>query len=407
MRNWSELNHDLLGEIVLKLAAIEDFVYFSVVCRSWNRASSLVKCTWKPTMPYLLLAKNEFQNPKFLRKVYSLSSDRCYKLSLPHTFRFRCWGSAFGWIVIQAGPSCITNPFTNARIRLPFVPTMWCEVTPLDNEDELATFYRQVTTRKLVVIQDVESGNDGGNDGGNGLIVFAMHTNWKRSLAFARPGDLTWTSVVAPRQPFTFRAADVVRRDRLVLILYEDSSVGYVELSDLSKSINLEQSSVQAKEFVPSPSPGDFKPRLSGMHLLEMYLVDSFGSLLMVLRHKSTKWDPNGEVSEDEVYKTVRFEVFGIDFKTKKWDRLKDLGDVALFVGDNQSMSVRASDCRNCKSNCIYFTDDCDELWDLPGYAGGHDMGFYDLEDGKIYQFYKGGNVHSTHCTPFWFVPHF
>ncbi|XP_074297040.1 putative F-box protein At5g60060 [Silene latifolia] len=234
-----------------------------------------------------------------------------------------------------------------------------------------------------------------------------MHTDWRKLLAFSRPGDLTWSTVIPP-WPLTRsrRTADVVCRDRLVLILYEDASVGYVDLSDLSKSTNFEQF-VQAKEFFPSPSPGAFKARLSGLHLLEMYLVESFGSLLMVLRHKNTCWVPNGEVSEDEVYKTVSFEVFGINFKTKKWDPVKDLGDVALFVGDNQSISVRASDCRNCKSNCVYFTDDCDELWDLPRNLGGHDMGFYNLEDGKIYQFYRGRDIHSGFCTPFWFVPHF
>ncbi|XP_074297034.1 putative F-box protein At5g55150 [Silene latifolia] len=402
MGNWSELDYDLLGEIVLKLDAIQDFVHFSVVCRSWNRASSLVKSKWKPSMPCLLLAENHTENPAFLRKILSLDNDKCYQLSLPHTFGARCWGSNCGWVVTidLSRQIYMYNPFTKARLGLPPQPTLPNQDPPLDNEEEDAILTRMVSIRKAIVVKD-----------GNDLIVLAMHSNWKRFLSFARPGDVTWTPIVPPWPvegtpailPFSQRTADVVCKDGSILILYEDASVGGLDLSDLSKSRKSEHF-VKAKQFLPSSEV--FKNRLN-KHLQEMYFVESLGKLLIVLRHKRNVWDPDSQVNEDEIYKTDRFEVFAFDSEARKWEQVTELGDVALFVGDNQSISVRASDCRNCKSNCIYFTDDCDEFWNLPPKFGGHDIGFFDLADGKFHQFYGGDDVNSDFCTPFWFMPHF
>jgi hypothetical protein len=55
------------------------------------------------------------------------------------------------------------------------------------------------------------------------------------------------------------------------------------------------------------------------------------------------------------------------------------LGDQALFLGINQSLSLPAREC-GFKANNIYFTDDSRSiLYDSTLY-GGYDLGCYDLE---------------------------
>ncbi|MBA0801304.1 hypothetical protein Gohar_011677 [Gossypium harknessii] len=47
-----------------------------------------------------------------------------------------------------------------------------------------------------------------------------------------------------------------------------------------------------------------------------------------------------------------------LDSEGWEWREMKNIGDCALFVGDNISLSAVASDFCGCQSNCIYFIDD-------------------------------------------------
>ncbi|TYH55721.1 hypothetical protein ES332_D09G254400v1 [Gossypium tomentosum] len=51
-------------------------------------------------------------------------------------------------------------------------------------------------------------------------------------------------------------------------------------------------------------------------------------------------------------------ELLLLDSEGWEWREMKNIGDCALFVGDNNSLSVVASDFCGCQSNCIYFIDD-------------------------------------------------
>ena len=70
------------------------------------------------------------------------------------------------------------------------------------------------------------------------------------------------------------------------------------------------------------------------------YLVESpEGDLLRVIKHEG------GFV----IYKLQWFS------KNPRWEEVMSLGDVAVFLGDNHSISVRASDFAGCRPNSIYF----------------------------------------------------
>ncbi|KAK2664019.1 hypothetical protein Ddye_002593 [Dipteronia dyeriana] len=127
----------------------------------------------------------------------------------------------------------------------------------------------------------------------------------------------------------------------------------------------------------------------------------SAGKLLEVVRNGV---QPIGSVS----YGTYVFQVLEVDLSTNKWSQFKDLGNRALFLGDNSSFSVEVSDISNIKPNCIYFTDDCQEMYyDLPK-GGGKDMGIYNLQDGSIERiepYFKGRskcNLYDPVAPPMW-----
>ncbi|XP_021769494.1 uncharacterized protein At1g65760-like [Chenopodium quinoa] len=74
---------------------------------------------------------------------------------------------------------------------------------------------------------------------------------------------------------------------------------------------------------------------------------------LMVFRYKMELYDdPTWE------YQTINFKVYKFNFETKIWVQVNDLGDVAMILGSNTSMSIRASRIHNCRRNCIYFSND-------------------------------------------------
>jgi hypothetical protein len=63
----------------------------------------------------------------------------------------------------------------------------------------------------------------------------------------------------------------------------------------------------------------------------------------------------------------IRFDVFKLDEKKKKWIQLRTLGDRVLFVDHEFSFSASASDLHVAKGNCIIFTRNslygrCDDL---------------------------------------------
>ncbi|MBA0786682.1 hypothetical protein Gotri_027730 [Gossypium trilobum] len=86
------------------------------------------------------------------------------------------------------------------------------------------------------------------------------------------------------------------------------------------------------------------------------YLVESpAGELLLVKKIKMWHWHENVGYNNTEGAKVWNLK---LDSEGWEWREMKNIGDCALFVGDNNSLSVVASDFCGCQSNCIYFIDD-------------------------------------------------
>lgn len=104
------------------------------------------------------------------------------------------------------------------------------------------------------------------------------------------------------------------------------------------------------------------------------------------------------------------FRVFRLDFEgvKGKWVEIKSLGEASLFLGDNSSISVLASNFAGCQPNCIYFTHDEDGLLDtLFNIVSVCDLGIYEVES-KSFKFHYTMDLAALKMArrpPIWVVP--
>lgn len=105
-------------------------------------------------------------------------------------------------------------------------------------------------------------------------------------------------------------------------------------------------------------------------------------------------------------YGTREFRVFKVDVSNWRGTELHSLGENALFLGDNASISIKASKFSGLRPNCIYYTDDCWPSYIFFKRGGGKDMGIFNLKDGSRTPCYEGESL-SPVCPPLWVRPYF
>ncbi|KAL5567983.1 hypothetical protein UlMin_024558 [Ulmus minor] len=214
---------------------------------------------------------------------------------------------------------------------------------------------------------------------------FAIVVIYRCQLAYIRPAkDNKWTRIVDTK--ISFRAFDdvVYYNNQFYAITM---SYGKVISFDVNDPNNLNVKLVIRDSF------GHHE---KGTFVDVRYLVKSYGELLMVERY----WDDLGDRF------TTKFRVFKLSLDRLKWIEIKSLGDVALFLGDNYSLSITASNFDGCESNCIYFTHDEDG----GGYGprGPCDLGVYNVETGRFvwnYSINLDVLAKMIDQPPIWFVP--
>ncbi|KAI8569433.1 hypothetical protein RHMOL_Rhmol02G0278700 [Rhododendron molle] len=77
------------------------------------------------------------------------------------------------------------------------------------------------------------------------------------------------------------------------------------------------------------------------------------------------------------------------------------LGDNALFLGENASISVDASRFPGIKANCTYYTDN---YWEFYEQGGANHTGIYCLKDGSKSACYEEESFNPI-CPPLWVSP--
>lgn len=183
--------------------------------------------------------------------------------------------------------------------------------------------------------------------------------NLTGDLAFCKNGDHSWTLIHDAK----FFSEDVIYHKDLFYAVDKNGAIAVCDVSHVSPRVSIIET--------PSQFGGDMQ-----------YLVNSEDDeeLLLVTRYLDLVHD---NVDLLVFCKTVRFEVFRMNWNEQLWERVTSLGDRTLFVGGNSSLLLSTSDFPACSGNCIYFTDDYCEF-NEEFVFGDYDSGIFKLCDGSI-----------------------
>ncbi|KAF9625449.1 hypothetical protein IFM89_022846 [Coptis chinensis] len=373
LNSFSGLHEDILRLIAEKIDLIVDFIRFGAVCKSW-RSVTLDKRHFslflKP-LPWLMLTADDGEE---IRSFFSPFENKIYRLNLPKASECHCWGSPFGWVVTVAFDHKVhmLNPLSRASLPLPplsaFNDRYFDAKSPGKNRMSYIT--------KAVVVE-VSSSSIAEEQ----FLVLIIYGGCN-SLAFARPGDETWTPMLC----HTKAVFDALYFNGQ---FYAVNSWGFVHLCD---TYGLPRS--QSTIFARPP------PNVKGVD--RFYILELQGELHLVVRVLDFGTDMPA-IEFQHLLKTKLIEVYKCDFCTRKWEKLQNLGDHAIFIGSNNSVSLKASDYPGCKPSCIYFTDDHNEA---SGRLVGHDMGIFNMDTGEIERLYEGDDSLSRYSPPVWITPH-
>lgn len=364
MADWSQLPYDIVQMIATRLDAVEDFLAFSAVCSSWRSFYVTRKWTPGPQVPCLMLSDNENSN---MRSFFSLYRDKEYELELPEACGRRCWGSSDGWLVTIGSDLEIhlLNAFTRDQMRLPAGNTFQFLFNVVDDWYQIID--KAIVTRKPS--QSTASKDD--------FLIAAIYGPL-RQLAFTKPGYASWITV---EESFQYRIMDVACFNDQIFAI---SATGTLLVVD---------NNLQLPEIVHIAVPPQKWARE------QVFLVESFGELLMIYQYVYVG-------NSNRTGEPIQFEVFKLDFGTREWTQLMDLGDRAIFLGDNISMSVSATNLINIRRNSIYFVGSkVEHWWRYDEHFVDRDSGVYNMASRIVEPFYFGADYPSYYSCPIWLTP--
>lgn len=263
-------------------------------------------------------------------------------------------GSSEGWLVTLDESLAVTlyKPFVEGN-RKPIIHLP--PVFPPDNILEAPDREFQVFKVASYTPDPIADPND---------VILAVIFGEYSELAYIRPTrDTTWTRVTG--LGITTFDDIVYYKGQFYALSYEGELVSFDVTNPSKSNMRLVLAEDSDKYYFVKRG-----------FCYKKYLVKSYGGeLLLVRRYLDRRF---GDI--DRVTKT--FKVFKLSFDGPRWIEMKSLGDMALFVGDNASTSVSASNFPGCLKNCIYFTHDKNSI--PIGKFGPCDLGVYNLETRRV-----------------------
>ncbi|PON53134.1 hypothetical protein TorRG33x02_306140 [Trema orientale] len=318
------------------------------------------------------------------------------ELLVPYGKRFS--GSSNGWLVAVNKDWTVTlyKPYSMVKegnnldtcIRLPCIFPIELEY---DLDDPQAVFYKSmgIDIENLYdyhVYKALITTDPLANPSECTVVVIFGPCN---ELAFLRLAqDTTWTKI---EPTISFLSDDIMHFNGLFYAVNQtNGELISFDVTDLCDS---------TIKYV-APEVPNFAPQRTH---IKRYLVESCGGeILQVERY--IKWN-----KVDNARMTLLFRILRFDFDEKNWIEIENLGDMALFLGDNSSVSISTSDFVGLQPNHIYFTHDIDLITSASN-PTICDLGMYDIER-KNYKLHFA--IDSTTLRkmksqpPIWVVPTF
>ncbi|PRQ26074.1 hypothetical protein RchiOBHm_Chr6g0290601 [Rosa chinensis] len=347
MADWSNLPQDLVTCLAKRMTSLEDFLVFGGVCRSW-RSSTMNKNNFtgglRHQVPFVLLPKHYVVS---VRKFYSLTKGRVYKLKLPRTRRKLCF-SCLGWLVTVSEGFTITllHPLNHhAPIKLPHPQIIKTDMR----------YFKNLNVEKVVLSSSPSS-----------TLDYTVMVSYKAcSLAFCRPGQSeNWTQVLTPLT--------------LIIDLAYYKGQFYGLTTDCKILICDIKNPKQAKATVVAQVVPREQVDILLWNSKAQYLVESAESLFVVFGFRNKPQDPSYDDTTSACWLTAKFRVFEV-YNGNSWStsEVKNLGVRTLFLGD-KSRSFFIEENTVCKPNCIYFLNNYFVRRDAA------DIGIFHMEDGNI-----------------------
>ncbi|KAI3417275.1 uncharacterized protein J3R85_014545 [Psidium guajava] len=411
--DWPQLPRELLEMISDRLTRLDDHVRFRAVCRSW--ASIRPPPRVPRQMPWLLHPCNQDSDTRIF---VSISENKFYRFSSPAFLGKRCCGSSYGWLALLDGTPEILlfNPLTEEKILLPNL-TRLPEVLEFHEKGE-EYIYQDFMGEHHTVDMDIMKNFFVHRIALSGDPTLVNQNSWAalcydlraNRLAFCKVHEKSWT--VLQDQPSRY-VDFLIHKEQL----YAVDSTGRVIICDLSSPENL---------VIVQPEASGPRRR---------YLVELRGTLLMVCAPMDSVVNLSEEEEEnfyeallDSDYSVIYdsgdggggplhmeyknrafwFHVFELDEVERKLVKVNNLGNHALFLSQNYSLSLLASEVSGCRGNCIYYLD---------GFAvkggtktkKGYELCRFDLKSGAT-QYIITLVLHVPHSRrPFgqdtWFIP--
>ncbi|KAK9945429.1 hypothetical protein M0R45_010946 [Rubus argutus] len=330
------------------------------------------------TAPMLLICANK----RHTWNLYSIVDDKVFDLQLSVPNKRYC-GSSFGWLIDVDKNFAVTliNPFLrvkgrtkkeNSIIRLPPMRP------PPNIDDQRLRWSRQCehyVFKATMSADPILNAED--------CIVVVIYLELCKMAFIRLRKDTTWTYIDMSVDRQGTLIHEVARvEDKFYVVDYFNRLLSFGVTGESNSDLELVARITRR--------PGVDK----------RYLVYSNEKeLLMLIRCMAYTGGKRA---------TKRFLVYEFNFDKCEWFEKHNLGDdVALFVGDNSSISVSASK-SGCLSNCIYFIHDSD----LNGYDIGRryhlDFGVYNVKSRSILQpctEHARNLVEMTDYQPVWVVP--
>lgn len=451
---WESLPEALLDSILDNLVPIADCIRFSAVCRAWRcvavenfrqiRRSSRYGRLQQQQLPLLMLPSKNSRRQR--RSLYSVTQTRVFDFQLPVPYNVRFCGSSHGWLIVVDDAFKVTlfNPFSGEIISLPPIRRLAFEKRFREEISEIISkgeeYERQLREEYGEEVnieeeeeeddddeeeEDVEEYMEEEEDGGEddvkeeaiegrseysilkGVLSADPSVNPKeyvlmviygleQRLAFIKPDDKEWTYLDGrtccfedhdktdspPPVSLLWHMTDIIFYKQRFYALY---CMGQLLSCHIDTSTGF-----KVKKITPQDGLG---PTFG-----KAYLVESLegGDILRVLR----RYGKNKMTTGFKIYRLAD------GYGDPEWTEVKSLGDFALFLGENHSISVSASDYPGCEPNSIYFCGDhirCSHRRRKDPY----DIGVFNLENGRVVESYRGDAIQWSMPPPIWILPTF